>query len=77
VGTRREQASGIPDPPAPLESLILHALTSTQDYWAGLALAWAAEMPPTPESSRRSVTWRKRHGHLRRFVMELGGFVGC
>jgi hypothetical protein len=32
----------------PLESLILHALTSTQDYWAGLALAWAAEVPPTP-----------------------------
>jgi hypothetical protein len=57
----------------PLESLILHALTSTQDYWAGLALAWAAEVPPTPGPSRRSVTWRKapwashavRHGARR------------
>lgn len=29
----------------PLESLVLHALTSGSDYWAGLALRWVVAMP--------------------------------
>jgi hypothetical protein len=77
VGTRREQASRIPHPPAPLESLILHALTSTQDYWAGLALAWAAEMSPTHRVIEALGDLEKAPWALRRFVMELGGSVGC